>query len=158
MSRRFKLLAAALAIVALLAIGLTSVAFADSPQATGDAASTSGARHGWGPCPGIGFPMSTAVSDLLRLTPQQNKEQQHQGKSLVQIAAAQGVDETILTNAVLAAEKDALQQKVANGALTQAQADQMLEQFKGGVSSYLNRTDSGPPANEPGIGWGRGSR
>jgi hypothetical protein len=134
MNSKTKVFAAALAVVALAAFGLVTAAFADGPQDAADEARPWGPGHSggqWFGPPMLG-PCAEGVSELLGLSREEIMEQRHQGMSLVEIAAAQGVDEQTLTNAVLAARQEALQQQVTDGALTQEQADAILARLENG--------------------------
>jgi len=151
MSRSLKLLAGALAVVAVVALGSTGFAFAAGPDES----------HGFG----LGLQVcSEETSELLGLTPEEIEAQRHEGKSLVQIAAAKGVSEATLTETVLAAKREQLQTRVADGSLTQEQADQLLARVRERVSYMLNRTETGPGlgtagacSGEPGQGTGPGA-
>jgi len=71
------------------------------------------------------------------------RQELKQGKSFAQIAAERGVSRETLKNAVIAAEKAALQAKVANGALTQAQADQIAQNLSAHVDQMIDHTGGG---------------
>ena len=90
MNSKTKVLAAALAVVALAAFGLVTAAFADGPQDAADDARPWGPGHLGGQW--FGPPMLGAcaedVSELLGLSQEEIMEQRHQGMSLVEIAAA----------------------------------------------------------------------
>lgn len=77
-----------------------------------------------------------AVAKALNLTPTQLFEQLHSGKNLTEIAEAQGVDLQKVQDAVNAAQtqamKDAINQAVKNGRMSQAQADWLLQGFDQG--------------------------
>ena len=60
-----------------------------------------------------------AVSELLGLSPEEIREEHESGKSLVEIAEEQGVSEDALIEAIMAAPKEAIEQKVEDGILTQ---------------------------------------
>ena len=84
----------------------------------------------WGQvCQGAGA-VSNAVSDLLGLTPAQIQAERAAGKTLAQIAAAQGITDQQLIDALVAGRADAIAQAVKDGRLTQAQADWMLAKMK----------------------------
>ncbi len=72
-----------------------------------------------------------AVAKALNLTPTQLFEQLHAGKTLSEIAAAQGVDMSAVQAAVNAsriqAMKDEIAQAVKDGKITQEQADWLLQ-------------------------------
>ena len=101
-------------------------------------------------------PLVETVSDVVGLSTEEICELRQEGMSLVEIAEQQGVDEQTLTDAVLAAAGEALQQKVDEGILTQEQADLILERITDRVSDDLNRTDFGPAGNGPRFGQHQG--
>ncbi len=150
MSRRLKLAVGALAVVVVVTLGSAGLAFAAGP----DEGRGLGARL---------QVCSEEASKFLGLTREEIEAQRHEGKSLVQIAVAKGVSEATLTEAVLAAKKEQLQNRVAEGSLTQERADQVLEQIRERVSYAVNRTETGPAregagacCGEPGLGTGPG--
>ncbi|MGC8781734.1 MAG: hypothetical protein ACP5UQ_12805 [Anaerolineae bacterium] len=77
-----------------------------------------------------------AIAKALNLTPTQLFEQLHSGKTLDEIAKAQGVDLTKVQEAVNAARmqamKDAIAQAVKDGKMTQEQADWLLQGLEKG--------------------------
>lgn len=96
-----------------------------------------------------------AVAEALNLTPAQLFEQLHSGKTLEEIATAQGVDLSKVQEAVNAsriqAMKDAIAQAVKDGKITQEQADWLLQGLDKG---YLGKgRDFGF-----GFGFGHGMR
>jgi hypothetical protein len=86
-----------------------------------------------------------AVTNLLGMTDDQIREQRQSGKSLVQIAADKGISEETLVNTIMAVRQETLKTQVANGVLTQEQADRMFSQMKERVALAVNRTTVGPP-------------
>jgi hypothetical protein len=135
----------ALALVAALGVVAAGAVSAQSPTpaapqtapATTPQAPTKG-LFGWG----RGFPffglrgggstnMFDAVAKALNLTPTQLFEQLHSGKTLDEIAKAQGVDLQAVQDALNAARtqsmKDAINQAVKDGKMTQEQADWLLQ-------------------------------
>ncbi|MBL8095272.1 MAG: hypothetical protein JNL73_13975 [Anaerolineales bacterium] len=66
-----------------------------------------------------------SLAETLGLTPDELSAQLAAGQTLAQIAEAQGVSQEQITTTLQAAMTEGLQQAVADGALTQAQADQM---------------------------------
>ena len=148
MSKTFKLwTGVGVLIVVALVVGLVgSAAFADSPKNGGGNADRWGVGHFQGRHfggPGVAA-CGEAVSELLGLSPEEIREQRLEGMSLVEIAAAQGVDEQTLTDTVLAEAEEALQQR----------ADAKMERLQENISDMLNRTDVGPFGGKPGIGAG----
>jgi hypothetical protein len=90
------------------------------------------------------------VLALLNMTSDQLTAERQAGKSLVQIAQAQGVTEQQLINAILAAKRTDLDKLVNDGKLTRAQADQMYQNMQQAVPQAVNRTTAGPM-------WGNGN-
>ncbi|MFH1169243.1 MAG: hypothetical protein V1691_00975 [Chloroflexota bacterium] len=159
MSKRAKMWTAALAIVAVLAVAVTGVALASSPADTdGD---TGFYCPGWGYQNGTGM-FSGTVSDLLGLTPAQIQDEWQSGKSLVEIAQAQGVGETEMVDAIMADREAAIQDRLTAGTLDQEQADQVLQQMRENVTEMVNSTigspadiDRGACGFGPGNGYGQ---
>jgi hypothetical protein len=77
-----------------------------------------------------------AIAKALNLTPTQLFEQLHSGKTLEEIAKAQGVDLTKIQETAqatrLQAMKDSIAQAVKDGKMTQAQADWLLQGIEKG--------------------------
>jgi hypothetical protein len=77
-----------------------------------------------------------AIAKALNLTPTQLFEQLHSGKTLEEIAKAQGVDLTKIQEAAqatrLQAMKESIAQAVKDGKMTQAQADWLLQGIEKG--------------------------
>ncbi len=77
-----------------------------------------------------------AVAGVLKLTPAQLFEQLHSGKTLKEIAAAQGVDMQAVKDATKAVQqnkaKAAIQKALDNGKITKDQADWMLKGLDNG--------------------------
>jgi len=92
-----------------------------------------GLRDGFGQNNWSGF---DAIATALKLTPAQLFEQMHSGKTLAQIAQAQGVDLTAVQSAAQASQTDALKaaiaQAVKNGDMTQAEADWLQQGISNG--------------------------
>ncbi len=150
MSKRAKLITAVLVTAGLLVVALAGAAFADGPNGPG-VNSEDCLGQGWGHHHGLGTTNAEVVSELTGLTPDEIHAQRQEGKSLVEIAAAQGVNEDALVEAIMAAKKEVVQAKVAAGALTQEQADLMLQQMEQRTQQAVNRTTVGPPD------WSRGN-
>ena len=112
---------------------------------------------------GGSFTQFDAMATALNLTPTQLFEQLHSGKTLDEIATAQGVDLTKVQEAANAArvqaEKDAIAQAVKDGTMTQAEADWRLEGLangympvgRGGHGGHGGRGgfDQGAPGQAP---------
>lgn len=85
-----------------------------------------------------------AVQKLLGMTAEQLQAERLAGKSLVDIAAARGVNEEALIAAIVESHKATLAQLVADGKLTQAQADAMALRMQEQVKVMVERTSVGP--------------
>jgi hypothetical protein len=96
------------------------------------------------------------------MTADQIRAERLAGKSLAQIAAAKGVSEDRLVESMLAARKKLLDDRVAAGTVTQAQADAAYAQMQSRIAASVQRTAVGPnrPADDQclGLGWGRASQ
>ena len=135
MMKKLAVVVGALALVTALgvfAVGAVGAQTATPPGQGTPPAGMRGAPPG-GPGPDF-FGGSTAAFDAqakaLNLTPTQLFEQLHSGKTLSEIAQAQGVDLTKVQEAVKAvqvqATKDRIAQAVKDGSMTQDQADWLL--------------------------------
>ena len=142
-----KRLLAVVGVLALVtAVGLLVVVPAFAQTGTPPAQATPATPQGKLGGRGFGFGFmggSTALFDAeakaLNLTPTQLFEQLHSGKTLSEIAQAQGVDLQKVQDAVKAAqvqaEKDRINQAVQNGTMSQDQANWLLQGLDKG---YLN--------------------
>ncbi len=88
----------------------------------------------------------------------------HDGTSLAQLATENGKTVAGLEQALVAAFKTNLDQAVAAGRITSAQAAQALATFEAQVSALVTRTDTGPLGGRgagggfgPGMGRGGGA-
>lgn len=154
--------AALIAVTGAVAVG-TAFAQGETPGATPNATpgvTQQGRMKMWR---GFGFwggsvTQFDAVAKALNLTPTQLFEQLHSGKTLEEIAQAQGVELQAVMDAMNAeriqAMKDKIAQAVADGRITQAQADWMLEGIEKGYMP-LGRGGFGM-FGRPGRGHGRG--
>ncbi len=87
--------------------------------------------------------MWASLAEALNLTPDALQAQLADGHTLTEIAAAQGLDQAQLTDALKTAMQAGLAQAVAEGALTQAQADQMLAQMAGRYTWMIEHMATG---------------
>ena len=132
------------ALIAVLSITAVSIAFAQSETPSTEATPTTPTAprlDGWGRGFGIGGDRTAQfdkVAEVLNLTPTQLFEQLHSGKTLTEIAEAQGVELATIQEALNAnriqAAKDAIEQAVEDGKITQEQADWMLEGIEKGYT------------------------
>jgi hypothetical protein len=90
-----------------------------------------------------GARLRDTVARLTGLSSEEIAEQRSAGKSIADIAAAEGVSTEELTDATLDARKTALDELVADGAITQAQADNMLTHMSDRITERITSTDTG---------------
>jgi hypothetical protein len=88
--------------------------------------------------------MDDAAQKLLGMTAEQIQAERLAGKSLVEIAKAKGVKEDALIQAILDSHKASLAKLVADGKLTQAQADAMATRMQEQVKLMVERAGAGP--------------
>jgi hypothetical protein len=84
------------------------------------------------------FGVIDVAARYLGLTDAQLRAQLESGKSLAEVAKAQGKSVDGLVNAIVAAAKKRLDAAVADGRLTRSQADSFLGDLKSRVTSFLN--------------------
>ncbi len=156
MRKRTKMLIAILALAGTMVISFGGAALAHGPWDADDEATQDYGQMGWGHHHGGGAIWSEDVGDLLGLTAEEILAQRQEDKSLVEIAAAQGVSEDTLVEAILAARADTVQQRIDAGFCTEERADEMLEWVEQNVRQAVNRTDFGPSEDGAycdGSGW-----
>ena len=90
------------------------------------------------------FGIDDTVARLTKLTEEQIHTERAAGKSLAQIAQANGVSEAALIAEAMKDRKAVLDARVKAGSLTQAQADQMLTNMQTSVKAAVERTEVGP--------------
>ena len=105
---------------------------------------------------GIGIGAKLApVAKYLSLTNAQLRQQLESGKSLAQIAKAQGKSTSGLEQVLTAAVKQRLDKAVANKRITSAQEQKLLSMFSSRIGDLINRTPP-KPGTWPHPGMGRG--
>ena len=87
-----------------------------------------------------------AAATFLGLTPAQVRDQLKAGKSLAEIAQAQGKSRDYLKTALVNDVQSQLKQRVDKGQLTQAQADQALNRFKANVDKLIDAKRGARPS------------
>ena len=95
---------------------------------------------------------SAAIADYLGLTEDELRAQLESGKTLAQIASAQGKSVSGLEDVIYADAKTHLDQAVANGKLTADQEQTMLAELKSHLDDMVNST--GPHMTVKGVGGG----
>jgi uncharacterized membrane protein len=147
MNKKRILLLSSVALTVLVLAGLAGVTIvsAQEPTPTPTAPFKWGGRGpGWGGFGRGGFgwagggqwTMFDTAAEALGLSPEELFAELHAGKTLDEIAEAQGVDVQTVYDAMNAnrveAQKQAIQQAVEDGNMTQEQADWMLEGLERG--------------------------
>lgn len=152
-----------LGLTALL-VGLVAIpAFAATGTGTQPAAPRSAAGTapycGLGPmggrAAGIG-PLNNQVASILNMSVTDLQAARQSGKSLAEIAADKGISRSDLIASMLKVHQDALAARVADGSLTQAQADQILASMKTRIEQQVDYKGVGPSFGRGGFGRGRG--
>ena len=125
-----------------IALGVSSTALvlgAGAGIATGASSGSGG-----GPAGGGGPPGAAAISSYLGLTADELRTDLQSGKTLAQLATAQGKTVSGLEDAIVAGAKTNLDAAVAAGTLTAAQEATKLADLQSHVDDIVNST--GPPA------------
>jgi len=129
-----------------------------TPQAPCDMLGRLGGR--FGEFGGFGFgkggwTIYDKIAETLNLTPAELFEQLHSGKTLAEIAEAQGVDLADIQNEVktaqIEAQRAAIEQAVTDGKITRKQADWMLQGLENGWG-FGGRMGRGGRGGHPGFG------
>lgn len=134
MKKRFMILAGAALAIVLLGAAVAMPAFAQEETPTPEA--PFGCRgRGFG-LMGGSWTMFDTAAEALGLTPEEYFAELHAGKTLEEIAEAQGVELEAVQDAMNAARAEAMQeaieQAVEDGRITQEQADWLLEGLEQG--------------------------
>jgi len=96
-----------------------------------------------------------AAASALGMTVEELRTALQGGQSLADVARAKGVDVAKVVEALVAQMKTHLDQHVASGQITQAEADQRLADARARIRAFVNGE---VPAGKPGLGLGRGGR
>ena len=88
--------------------------------------------------------MDDAAEKLLGMTEAEIQAARLDGKSLAELAQAKGVSKDALVKAILDEHKADLAKLVADGKLTQAQAEAMVNRMQEQVKLMVERTGTGP--------------
>jgi lambda repressor-like predicted transcriptional regulator len=147
MNKKLGMVVGAIMAVGLIASVVAGAALAQGdtpPQATSQAAQQPKAGPpGGGPSDGM-----DDIAELLGMTRDEIWAERVQGKTLADLAKEKGVDTQELVDALVAGQKERLDQAVADNRLTQAQADKWLEWYEQAAALQLT---------EPyGLGFGFG--
>jgi hypothetical protein len=139
----------------LVAKGTITQAQADEILAALNAARPAHGPGGHGPGRG-GFGKLDAAAKALGMTVEDLRSALEGGKSLAAVAQEKGTDVAKVVDALVAEFKAHLDQEVASGIHTQAEADQKLADTRARLEAFVNGT---APAGGPGgFGGGRHGR
>ena len=139
--KRLALVVSVLALITILGVAAAGTALAETttPPTESTPAAPKAERLGlgfWFGFRGGDTARFDAVAEALNLTPAQLFEELHAGKTLSEIAEAQGVDLSTVQEAMNAsrvqAMKDRITQAVTDGKITQEQADWLLQGIEKG--------------------------
>ena len=119
-----------------------------------------GHRHGFGMRAGFG----QEVADVLGLTTDELRTRLQGGESLADIAEAEGVDVQAVVDAIVAEHDERLDQAVADGRITQEQADERAATLEEHAQDMVDGTLEarmggmrGPGGHRHGMGMGPGA-
>lgn len=164
MIKKVAAVAGAAVLVGVLGLFVVGTVFAQDPAPTTSPATPPAPQAPWGRawggvCRGAGV-VSDAITKLLGMTQDQVYAERSAGKTLSDIAKEKGITDQQLIDAMLAGREDAINQAVANGQLTQAQADWMIARMKAIAPFQItNPFTPGTAGTGPGpMGAGRGPR
>jgi hypothetical protein len=124
-----KRLGIAILFLSVLAVGLAGVVLAqDTTPDAGELCPFGAGCGGYGMRGGYGYSgsMPTLLAEALGMTMEELYAAQTDGQTVAEIAAAQGVELADVVAAALAPHAERLAQAVADGSITQEQADAML--------------------------------
>jgi hypothetical protein len=148
-----KFIAIAITLVVGILLGAVMIGTVMAAPATPQATPTPGAGNSYGYGPGYmmgrggmwggDVGMEQEVLTFLGMTRDQVIAERQAGKSLVQIAQAQGKTEQQLVDTILAARRADLDALVSQSRLTQAQADQIYQNLQQTVPQAVNSTTVG---------------
>ncbi len=102
--------------------------------------STLPARGEGGPGGSRGGPGLDAAAEALDMTVDELRSALSDGSTLAEVAEAQGVDRQALIDALVAAGQERLDQAVADGKLTQAEADERAADLEARVTERIDST------------------
>jgi hypothetical protein len=96
-------------------------------------------------CGGRGGGSLEGAAEAIGIEPEALREALQAGQSMADVATANGVDPTAVVNALVADAEVRLAEKVADGALTQAEADERLADKTERIGDRVDRTPGERP-------------
>lgn len=151
--RQTKIIGAVTLIGALALSAAAGVGTVSAQSFAAKAAISRPAHDGRGP--GGMAKSATEVAALLKLTEAELKAQLVSGKSLADVAKAQGVEVSAVVNLLVAKAQAHLAEAVTEGKMTQAEADAKLAEVSTRVTDMVNKVRPAGMGDKPGRG-GRG--
>ena len=112
-----------------------------------------GGHHGPGRFPGIHW-IAESAKEILGLEDGDIREAYADGKSLADLAEEKGVSVEDFKSQLLDAAEAKLAEKVADGDITQEQADNKLERLTNNIDDIINFVPPEPPADGEGFRFG----
>lgn len=99
---------------------------------------------------GVGMPAAEAIAEAAGVTVEELHEARHDGQSLAEIAAAQGISRETLIDRLVALAEERLDKAVTAGRLTAERAEERKADLEERIGTMVDRTGG------PGNGKGRG--
>lgn len=126
------------------------------------------AGNGQGQGQGFMYRAQTMIKSLAELTGldiADIQSERHEGKSILDIAEENGVDQEVLTEKITTANQEKLQERLNDGTITQEQYDDCFTQMNQRIQERLERSTTGGLGNgnygmmgQRGHGQGQGQR
>lgn len=155
MKKRFTILAGAALAIVLLGAAVAMPAFAQEPTLPGAYGPGGGQGGGGNECAGVigrwhgsDSSLVTVSAEVLGMERLDLIAELLDGKTIAQVAEEQGVDPQAIVDSFVAIRAELLAEAVANGCITQEQADLMLEDLMEEATARLYE-----PFNPWGDGW-----
>ncbi len=152
-NKRMKIIGGAALIGALAVSAAAGVGTVSAQSFAAKAGISRPAHDGRGP--GGMAKSATEVAALLKLTEAELKDQFVSGKSLADVAKAQGVEVSAVIDLLVAKAQAHLAEEVTEGKMTQAEADAKLAEVTTRVTAMVNKVRPAGMGDKPGRG-GRG--
>ncbi|MHB8741349.1 MAG: hypothetical protein ACYC62_09285, partial [Coriobacteriia bacterium] len=150
----------ALGLTAGLVLGSVGVSFAATDTTSTNPVVCAGAQMGQS-IRDAGARLIDVVADLTGLSVEEVQAQRAEGSSVADIAEANGSSSEAVVSTALEARKALLDEKVADGTITQDQADLAYEQMTERLTERVSTDETGRPSwggMGGGMGGGRGGR
>jgi len=156
MLKKFTIGIGTLLAIGVLALFTVGSAYAQAPTPTAPTTPQTPFGYAWGRVGyGAGI-VSDAVAKLLGMSAEDIYAERNAGKTLSEIAQEKGITDQQVIDAMLAGQKEVIDQALADGNITQDQADWMLERMKTNAPFMLsNPFGPGGKGGMRGGGYGR---